>query len=125
LELIMKYFTDKEFACRCCGKSEMNDRLLDALDKMRELCCFPFIISSGYRCPEYNNKVSSTGLTGPHTTGKAVDIVVSGKDAHKLLKYAYMYNFTGIGISQRGDHSKRFIHLDIIEGNTRPWIWSY
>ena len=31
----------------------------------------------------------------------------------------------GIGISQKGKHKSRFIHLDTIDSDNRPWVWSY
>jgi len=31
----------------------------------------------------------------------------------------------GVGISQKGKHKSRFIHLDTIDSDNRPWIWSY
>ena len=100
----------------------MDRRFLDYLDALRHKCGFPFIVTSGYRTPEYNNKVSSTGLTGPHTTGKAADIAVSRQNADKVLEMVYdMGCFTGKGINQKGEG--RFIHLDIIEGDNR--IWTY
>ena len=59
-----------------------------------------YIVSSGYRCPEYNDQVSSSGLTGPHTTGRAVDVVCSG-DALKIMELAIKHGMTGIGVSQK------------------------
>lgn len=106
----------------------MDVTFLQLIDELRHLYGHPIKITSGFRSPEYNAKVSSTGATGPHTTGKAADIQVSGARAHRLLKIALELGFTGIGISQKGDHDKRFIHLDILtqaEGFPRPHIWSY
>lgn len=124
-----KYFTDREFKCRCgqCdGSNHMDDDLVMRLDDLREAHGKPIILSSAYRCPEYNNRVSSTGLDGPHTTGKAVDIAVYGQDAHRIVKIAMRLGFTGVGIKQRGSFKGRFIHLDIMPmGDLRPRIWSY
>jgi hypothetical protein len=71
--------------------------------------------------------VSTTGFDGPHTTGKAADILVYGEDALLLLKLALARGFTGIGISQKGDIHSRFIHLDILAqpDYPRPFLWSY
>ena len=124
-----KYFKPEEFKCKCgeCQDdgTNMSPQFVQKLDELREHCGFPVVISSGYRCPEYNNKISKTGLNGPHTTGKAVDILVSGRKARKLVGIAIALGFTGIGVSQKGRHEKRFIHLDTIETGTRPWLWSY
>lgn len=94
------------------------------LDKIRSEIGFPMIITSGYRCPKHNEEVSSTGRTGPHTTGLAVDVKVSGENAYRLIESALRHGISGIGISQNGDWGKRFIHLDMLEDN-RPRIWSY
>lgn len=104
------------------GEEHMDRSFLANLDALRHKCGFPFIITSGYRTPEYNNQISSTGFTGAHTTGKAADIAVSRENAYTVLKNAFeMDCFTGIGINQKGD--KRFIHLDSIDGSNR--IWTY
>ena len=122
-----KNFSEKELACSCCGKNEMTQETVDALQGLRESIGRPLKLSSAYRCPKHNSKVSSTGKSGPHTTGKAIDIVCSGKEAWELLSCAMIRSkvWKGIGISQKGKHESRFIHLDTIEADNRPWIWSY
>lgn len=125
----MKYFIQAEFDQKGLpgSGSKMNTTFLGYLDELRSRCGFPFVITSGYRTPEYNAKVSESGLTGAHTVGKAADIAISGEKAWTLVKEAmYMEVFTGIGINQKGDH--RFVHLDIctaIDGLPRPNVWSY
>lgn len=121
------YFSDKELACRCgkCDSSNKMDMVfMSKLNMLRLWYGKPIILSSAYRCPEYNKQVSTTGLNGPHTTGKAVDILVSGEDAYKIVELAFDFGFTGIGIKQLGDNNKRFIHLDTVP-YPRPRIWSY
>lgn len=121
-----KYFTEEELMCKCgCSGVKMDSEFIKKLDDLRELYKKPIHLNSAYRCPEYNQKVSSTGPNGPHTTGKAVDIRVIGKEAHKLLDFICMLDFSGIGISQKGSHLSRFIHLDSLTEGTRPWVWSY
>lgn len=125
----MRYFTYGEFDQRGLpgsGTTHMDRDFLNNLDALRHKCKFPFVVTSGYRSPEYNNEVSSSGLTGAHTTGKAADIAVSRQNAFMLLKNAFeMDYFTGIGIKQKGDN--RFIHLDSLtpEEAFRPTTWSY
>ena len=122
------FFTDAELACRCgCGllpKPESRARL----ERLRERCAFPFIITSGARCAVYNALVSGTGDDGPHTTGQAFDVGVAGEHALRLVDRAREEGFTGVGVKQHGPHGKRFIHLDDLpnaDGQPRPWIWSY
>ena len=126
------HFQLAEFACKCgeCGSdgSEMAPEFLYKLDDLRERCGFPFVISSGYRCPAYNSKISSTGEDGPHTTGRAADVALSGPRVVKLVHLASSVEcMKGIGINQRGDHAKRFVHLDDLTEphHPRPRVWTY
>ncbi len=128
----INHFAPDEFACRCgaCGSDgmEMDLNFIFALDQLRERAGYPFVITSGYRCPAHNNAVGSTGFDGPHTTGRAADILVSGERAFHLVQQCTLGGWMrGIGINQRGPHEKRFIHLDDLEGpeHPRPRIWTY
>jgi len=120
-------FDRSEFICKCgCGQEEMDEEFLEKLQNIRVEAGFPFIINSGYRCPDHNDRVSGTGRNGPHTTGMAVDIGVMGANAHHLTVIGILHGMTGIGVCQRGPWDKRFIHLDfIVDHNKRPWMWSY
>lgn len=124
-----QYFSDIELKCRCgCGQGKMDADFMKKLIALREHLEFPFIVSSAYRCPKHNEKVGATGKQGPHTTGRAIDIKVSGVQAYKLLQYAAQFGFTGIGVKQVGPHNSRFIHLDDLahtDGFPRPGMWSY
>lgn len=125
----MQYFSNSEFDQHDLpgSGSKMSNEFLVHLDELRRRCGFPFVINSGYRSPEYNKKVSSTGENGPHTTGKAADINCNSEQAYIIVREAVcMGVFTGIGISQKGN--ARFVHLDILtkkEGFPRPAMWSY
>lgn len=123
-----RYFTDPELACKCCGEQKMQPDFMRKVEALREACGFPFAVSSAYRCPKHNAAVSSSGSNGAHTTGRAIDIQVYGPLAHMLLSEALTAGFTGIGVSQKGAHGSRFIHLDDLpEGGAhpRPGVWSY
>lgn len=121
----IRYFTEDEFRCQgedCCGgQALMDEHFVGMLDALRYEFGRPLRVNSGYRCPLHNSRVSSTGEDGPHTTGKAVDLGVSGQDADKVLGLAYLMGFQGKGVNQKGGHSSRFIHLDLL-GNR---VWSY
>jgi zinc D-Ala-D-Ala carboxypeptidase len=124
-----KYFSLSELKCKCgkCGSTgnEMDAAFMQKLILLRGELRIPFVLSSAYRCPAHNAKESSTGETGPHTTGKAVDILMRGADALKLIQYAINLGFTGIGIKQHG--ISRFIHVDTLAAPDypRPTVWSY
>lgn len=120
-------FDRHEFVCKCgCGAAHMCPTFIGILQFIRERIGHPLVINSGYRCPDHNQSVSSTGSrTGPHTSGKAADIRVSGEAAYHLVRLAVRQQVTGIGIHQTGPHARRYIHLDTLTGPTRPTIWSY
>jgi zinc D-Ala-D-Ala carboxypeptidase len=118
-----KNFDYSDFACKGSGENEMRSEFIDKLQRLRDTLGFPLIVSSGYRSPEHNAKVSKTGRTGPHTTGRAVDLAVGRGRAYLVLKAAFASGeFTGIGVHQRGEG--RFIHLDDIQRD-EPTVWSY
>ena len=124
-----EHFKQYELECHCgCGGNEITREFLDLLEDLRAWYGKPIGLSSAFRCPTHNNAVSSTGSTGPHTTGQAVDILVFGFDAKCLLKGALSLGFSGIGINQKGNRGGRFIHLDTLSEpghKPRPWLWSY
>ena len=119
-------FSEAEFTCQCgCGQTQMNEEFLWWLQKLRTTLGEPMAISSGYRCHDHNDAVSSTGRDGPHTSGWACDVRVHGAAAHQLLRVALSFGARGVGISQKGDHNKRFLHLDMLLEPLRPRVWSY
>jgi len=122
------FFPAHELACKCgCGRGEadMDAVFMDWLIALRRAYNQPMPLSSAFRCPAHNVRVSGTGPDGPHTTGRAVDVRVSGKRAYELLSLALVMGFRGIGLNQRGDHARRFIHLDDLDLFNRPWVWTY
>ena len=124
------YFTVHELVCQgsdcgCDHGLHMDREFMEKIVAMRMELGFPFIVHSAYRCPVHNNQVSKTGFDGPHASGRAIDIAVSGTRAHALVHCANQHFITGIGVNQKGPHNQRFIHLDDLQGDLRPWIWSY
>ncbi len=130
---ISPHFNEDELKCKCgCERMNFSDRSVRFLEVLRVRVGRAIRINSGYRCPEHNRAVSSTGLSGPHTVitnhNITVDIRVSGDAAFDLLHHAINLGFTGIGIKQKGAHAERFIHLDMIMPagrHPRPRVWSY
>lgn len=128
-----KNFSESEFACRghalglcdCGGRADMRDRFMDSLQQIRNGYARPMVITSGFRCPDYNAQISTTGRTGPHTKGRAADIKVSGSNTYHLMGSAYALDMRGIGLKQHGPMAGRYMHLDDLGGRTRPRVWSY
>ena len=122
-----EYFTEKELQCRGTGECNMDDNFMLKLEELRKKYNTPMIITSGYRHPAHNVAIGGSRYSA-HIKGRAVDVLVLGKDALRLVRIALECGMTGIGVAQRGPHDKRFIHLDDLEDThetPRPWIWSY
>ncbi len=135
------FFSYNEFICKCdhCGDRRRKDiasghwfrapeftAFMLVLIDLRTEAGFPFVINSGYRCPDYNDSIyvlrgSEPGrhLTGPHTIG-AVDIAVTHERAYRLNQLASAKNL-GLGPNQAGNLAKRFFHVD----NGGPRLWTY
>lgn len=118
----MKYFHADEFRCQHCGNEGIKSSFTDRLEAIREECGFPFLISSGYRCPEHPIEAKKE-KPGAHSTGHAADIAVTGEQAIRVLEVAIKHGIKRIGVNQKG--SGRFIHLDTAPDLPAPAIWSY
>ena len=94
------------------------------LQELRDQMQGPLLVSSGRRCDHHNDAVSTAKnkKNGVHTLGQASDILIFGERAMLLFEKARQMGFIGIGLSQRGDHAKRFVHLDT---KPRKAFWSY
>ncbi len=110
-----------EWACKGTGQIVIVPFFLDKIEMLRTRCGFPLPITSGYRSPEHNSEVSNTGSDGPHTTGMACDIGVTGIQAMTVISVALQLGFLGLGVNQKG--SGRFVHVD--DARDTPAVWSY
>lgn len=122
-----KNFKKEELVCKCCGTFNPNPEfqiLMDDVQKLRDICGFPFHISSGYRCSK-NPEEAKKAKPGQHNKA-AVDIQVATPQQYfDLMEQAVLTDdFTGLGFSMKGDMSGRFIHLDQRPLENRS-IWSY
>ncbi len=132
---ITPHFTYEELQCQCgCGQMLFTQAAVEHLETLRVDFRRPIYVNSGYRCPDHNEAVSSSGRRGPHTqvghSNITVDIGVADTDAYDLLTLATQRErgWTGIGVRQRGTHPGRFIHLDrlsLVGPHPRPRVWSY
>ena len=115
-------FSPDEVKCQHCGELKIDEELMDVIQEARENLG-PLRITSGYRCSEHNNNISSTGPSGPHTTGKALDIATSSSQQRKELIDYFAPKVSGLGIA------KGFIHIDLLTDedgfDARPNSWIY
>ena len=85
---LSRYFSRKEFACKCgCGFQTVDVDLLDALKMVRSKFESSVTINSACRCDEHNDKIGGS-YGSKHKQGIAADIVVSG--IHQSHIYAYL-----------------------------------
>ena len=86
-DMITPHFSKSEMACRCgCGNHEMDSEFMRMLQTLRDEMQGPLKVTSGFRCVNHNQMVSTTGINGPHTQARAADILVSGERAMSYSK---------------------------------------
>ena len=123
-------FSYDEMSCKETGENGMDAAFMEALQRLRTRCDFPFVISSGYRSVNHSIEAAKE-RPGAHGFGKAVDIKIYGNKAMRLLSEVFpssQSGIYGIGVAQSGPVGSRYIHLDGILHNDRfprPFIWSY
>lgn len=114
---ISEHFYLNEFECPCCHRVMIDERLLEALEKLRNLWGKAIVITSGYRCQKHNQAIG--GVRGSqHTLGKAADILVKPHEMVKVMNLARECGFKGIGMYAE----KGFIHLDV-RGTRQTVVW--
>lgn len=76
---ITKHFKRQEFACKCgkCGKDDIDVRLVQELETIRQFCREPIYVNSGCRCEEHNRNVNGA-KNSAHIAGKAADVRIDG-----------------------------------------------
>ena len=100
----------------------MEPAFLDLMDQIRDAVGEPLTVTSGYRCPKHNAKVSSTGSNGPHVHGRAIDIKADSNLRYRLVAAALKNGINRIGIAGS------FVHLDnlsSLDGFPEDRIWTY
>ena len=113
---IAKHFRLSEFACPCCRRVMVHPKLLAKLSELRGMIERPIYITSGYRCPEYNQKIGGV-VNSYHLIGLAADIKVKDINLIELLEYAENIGFAGIGFYEK----KNFLHLDVRPTKHTRW----
>ena len=71
-KVLSPHFNSSEFKCPHCHKVRLSTLLIDKLEELfSKVHASKCIISSGYRCPYYDEK--ENGFAGRHSEGLAVD----------------------------------------------------
>ena len=106
-------FKSTEFDCHgkdCCTKTEIDPKLINYLQKIREHFGKAVNISSGYRCPVHNKNVG--GATGSrHAKGQAADVYITGVAPIEIARYAENLGVKGIGLYET-EKDGYFVHID-------------
>lgn len=113
---IALHFKLSEFSCPCCKRVMLHSKLLAKLMELRKILERPIYITSGYRCPEYNQKIGGV-VNSYHCIGLAADIQVKDISLIDLLGHAEEIDFTGIGFYEK----KNFLHLDVRPTKRTRW----
>ena len=86
----MKWFKEKEFACKCCGqlpplaRENVKALVREVLDPVRERLGMPIVVNSGYRCEKHNKDVGGV-RNSQHIRGEAADIHCQDNERLKQL----------------------------------------
>lgn len=117
----MRHFELKEFDSPDAPGSgvKMNKDFLEKLDFSRHDAGIPFIITSGYRTNEHNEKVGGVDSSA-HTKGYAADIACRDSvSRHKIVCSLILAGFDRIGVAST------FIHVDSDPDKPKNVIWVY
>ena len=107
------HFQVKEFACGDGSDAVMvAPRLVMVLQSIRDHFGAAVSINSGYRTPQYNEKVGGVDHS-QHCYGTAADITVKGVSVANVAAYArkIMPDWGGVGTYEK----KGFTHIDVRE----------
>lgn len=114
---LSKNFESTEFDCKCknktCTTTEIDPKLVEYLQKIRDYFGKAVTINSAYRCDEHNKSVGGANQS-KHKFGQAADIKVSGVKPLKVAQYAEFIGIKGIG------QYSNFVHIDT---RTNKFFW--
>lgn len=113
---LSQHFNRREFACQCtrCDQDTVDYKLVEVLERLREVVDAPITITSGNRCFEHNLN-SGGSPKSKHLFSKAADIQVKGwspEEVYKLLDEWHPDEF-GLGLY------KSWVHIDVRKDKAR------
>lgn len=114
---LTKNFNRFEFACKCgCGFDDIDLKVVQALQKLRDKLDKPIHVLSGCRCKAHNAEVGGAGGS-QHLLGKAADIAIRDMAPGDVANYVEknIPEFANGGIGRYSG----FTHCDI--GPKRRW----
>lgn len=114
-------FKASEFLCKgsgCCTEGNVDEKLVEILQQIRDHFGKPVRISSAYRCPKWNKKVGGVSKSY-HLSGRAADIKVDNTAPAEVAKFAESIGVLGIGLYDT-DADGHFVHIDT---RTKKSFW--
>jgi len=106
--MLSKNFESTEFDCNgkgCCNQTEIDPKLVEILQKIRDHFGASVVINSAYRCSKHNKSIGGASKS-KHLYGQAADIKVSGVKPLDVARYAEDIGVNGIGLYSN------FTHID-------------
>lgn len=80
---VSKHFHSTEFVCQHCGNIKIDENLINKMEHIfSKLNASKCIISSGYRCPDYDTQIG--GFVGRHAEGLAADCCYYDKNGKQI-----------------------------------------
>lgn len=110
----IKYFKKEEFTCKCgCGLNNIQLKVVQVADEIREHFGKPAIVNSGTRCAKHNKEIGGVE-NSRHLVGKAIDLYVQGIDGGTLLNYTEQLVSQGkLRYTYRISENGNAVHIDI------------
>ena len=102
----------------CCTHGQIDDKLAEILQNIRDHFGKPVHISSAYRCSTWNKQVGGVS-NSYHCYGQAADIKVEDTAPAEVAKYAESIGVLGIGLYET-DADGHFVHVDT---RTKKSFW--
>lgn len=103
------------FRCPCCNEEGIDPEHVQMLDDARAAARIPFIITSGYRCVEYN-KTMNGGRE--HPLGHGSDIALKGSGDRLIMMRALFK----VGFNRIGDYP-RHLHVGTSRDLAQGVMW--
>ena len=101
--------------------SNINDLVINVLDRLRSEWGRPIIVTSGYRCKELNAAVGGTHYS-QHLKGQAADIVSDDFEAfRRFVRHWCKDNEFDQCIFEHGG-GREWIHISYVEGRNRRQV---
>lgn len=122
---LSQHFNSSEFDCPCtnCKHTLIDLTMIEQLEKMRDLLGTKLVVTSGFRCPEYQQELKLKGYetaagVSQHELGRAADVTNGVALGLELEEAASKAGFLAIG---RGKH---WVHVDMRTGKERRWSYA-